>query len=201
MRLLSSGASPFARKVMVVAHELGLAGRIEVEQASVSPVGNGDAVAAVNPLGKIPALVLDDGRALYDSRVICEYLDHVAGGGAFPSEPDQRFAALRLQSMADGLLDAALAARYETFLRPEAFRWSDWVTGQKDKIARCLDRLEEECAAFGERVDIGTIAVACALGYLDLRFAEDRWRDGRPRLAAWHERIAARDSMKATAPG
>ncbi|MDX6750004.1 glutathione S-transferase [Geminicoccaceae bacterium 1502E] len=201
MRLLNSGASPFARKVRVVAHELGLQGRVAVEDVAASPVSPSEAVSSVNPLGKIPALVLEDGSALYDSRVICEYLDSLGGGGrVFPAAAGERFEALRLQALADGLLDAALAARYETMLRPEPFRWSDWVSGQKGKVARALDRLEEECAGLGERVDIGTIAIGCALGYLDLRFADDRWRDGRPKLAAWYERFAARPSMQATRP-
>lgn len=201
MRLLSSGASPFARKVLVTAHELGLRDRLEVLPVTTSPTATAEAVSAVNPLGKIPVLVLDDGRALYDSRVICEYLDGLAGGGGmFPAAGEARLEALRLQALGDGLMDAAIATRYETWLRPEAFRWSEWTLGQKAKYGRALDRLEEECTDFGERIDIGTVTVGCALSYLDLRFAGDRWRDGRPRLAAWHEPMAARASMQATRP-
>ncbi|MCS6878043.1 MAG: glutathione S-transferase [Geminicoccaceae bacterium] len=201
MRLHTSPASPFGRKVAVVLHETGLWDRVERRDATLSPIAPDPVVCAANPLGKIPCLELDDGTALYDSRVICEYLDGLhAGPRLFPPEGPARFAALRLQALADGMLDTAVGLRYETFLRPETFRWPEWIAAQKLKITRALDRLEGECEGFGERIDIGTLALACALGYLDFRFAEDRWRDGRPRLAAWYARMAARPSMVATVP-
>ncbi len=201
MRLYTSPASPFGRKVAVVLHETGLWPRVERRDLTTSPIDQNPALVAVNPLGKIPCLELDDGTVLYDSRVICEYLDGLhEGPRLFPAAGPERFTALRLQALADGVLDCAVGTRYETFLRPEALRWPEWIAGQKLKIARALDRLEEECASFATRIDIGTLAVACALGYLDFRFAEDRWRDGRPQLAAWYERMAQRPSMQATRP-
>jgi glutathione S-transferase len=201
LRLHTSPASPFGRKVAVVLHETGLWPRVERRDASLSPIAPDTAVCAANPLGKIPCLELDDGSALYDSRVICEYLDGLhAGPKLFPAEAPARFEALRLQALADGILDAAVGVRYETFLRPEPLRWPDWIAAQKLKVTRALDRLEQECEGFAGRIDIGTLAIACALGYLDFRFADDRWRDGRPRLAGWEAKIAQRPSLAATRP-
>jgi glutathione S-transferase len=201
MRLHTNPASPFGRKVKVLAHEAGLIGRLELQDRALSPVSPDDAVAADNPLGKIPCLVTDDGQALYDSRVICEHLDSLHGGPRlFPAEGPERWRVLTLQALGDGLMDAGVAARYEGVLRPEPYRWGSWIDGQKLKVTRGLDRLEELAEGFGEAVDIGAIAAACALGYLDFRFPEDRWRDGRPRLAAWFERFDERPSMRATRP-
>ena len=131
--------------------------------------------------------------------MICEYLATRSGGSIFPTG-DERWPALCLHALADGLLDAALLARYELMLRPDTLRWVDWIAGQKAKIGRALDELEAIAPGFAERLDIGTITVGCALGYLDFRFAEDAWRNGRPHLTAWYERFARRPSMVATAP-
>jgi glutathione S-transferase len=203
MRLHTNPASPFGRKVKVLAREAGLIERIEPVDQALTPVSPNDAVVAANPLGKIPCLATDDdgGLALYDSRVICEYLDSLHDGPRlFPAEGPARWRALTLQALGDGIMDAGVGTRYESVLRPEGYRWGDWIDGQKLKIARGLDRLEELAENFGETVDVGVIAAACALGYLDFRFPEDRWRDGRPRLAAWFERFDARPSMQATRP-
>jgi Glutathione S-transferase len=199
MKLFSSGASPYARKVAVAAHETGLIDRIEIVAATVSPVGASNAeVAAANPLGKVPALVLDDAQTLFDSRVIVDYLDHLSGGRLIPAG-EGRWRALRDQAAADGLLDAALLARYERVLRPEPLRWADWDAGQIAKITRALDALEADFVP-QEAPHIGDIAVACALGYLDYRFEDLAWRAGRPKLAAFAEAFAARPSMQATRP-
>lgn len=202
MKLHSSPASPFGRKVKVLAHETGLFSNLTISLAPTSPVGPDIGLVGDNPLGKIPCLVLDDGTALYDSCVICEYLDTTHSGvPMFPGRGPARWAALRLQALGDGIMDAALLARYETFLRPEPFRWPAWLDGQLDKVARALDALETADAGdFGDRIDVGTITVACALGYLEFRFAMLAWRTGRPRLAAWFERFAARPSMMETVP-
>ena len=200
MLLHTNPASPFGRKVAVVAHETGLASRIEIRDQAVSPVSPNDAVAAANPLGKIPCLVTDDGEALYDSRVIAEYLDGLHGGTRlFPAGGEARWRTLRRQALGDGIMDAAVAARYEAVLRPEAHRWDGWVEGQKRKVARGLDRLEAEAADL-DGVDIGLIAAGCALGYLDFRYPDWPWRPARPRLAAWFERFDARASMQQTRP-
>lgn len=202
MRLHSNPASPFGRKVKVLAIETGLFDRIEVHQVQTTPVGPDPSLVADNPLAKIPCLVLADGFALYDSRVICEYLDTLHGGPRmFPPEGPARWAALQLQSLADGTTEAALLARYESFLRPEPQRWLAWIDGQLDKVTRGLDRIESvEASSFGERLDIGVIAVACALGYLDFRFPAMAWRTSRPTLEAWYEQFATRPSMLATKP-
>ncbi len=201
MRLHVSPASPYARKVLVVAHEAGLEAHIETVQASVSPVAIDTAVVADNPLGKIPCLVTDAGEALYDSRVIAEYLDsRHAGHKLFPHEGPARWLALRREALADGICDASILCRYETVLRPEDRQWQDWLAGQGEKVRRALDRLEQEVESFPVLPDIGQIAVAVALGYRDFRFAADEWRGARPRLAAWHANFAARPSMQATVP-
>lgn len=197
MKLFSSGASPYARKVAVAAHETGLIDRIEIVGVTVTPVSVNPEVAAANPLTKVPTLVLDDGTALYDSRVIVEYLDHLSGGRLVPAG-DDRWRVLRDQATADGLMDAALLARYERALRPEPLRWAEWDAGQVGKVERALDVLEAEFRPAQDAPQIGDIAVACALSYLDLRFAELGWRTGRPKLAAFAEAFAARPSMTAT---
>jgi glutathione S-transferase len=201
MHLHYSYASPYVRKVMVVAIETGQRDALELTPRKVVPVAANDEVNRDNPLGKVPCLVTDDGQALFDSRVICEYLDSRHGGQKlFPAAGAARWTALRRQAQADGILDAGILARYETLLRPEERRWPDWVAGQKAKMARALDGLEGEAARFGDTLDIGTIAIACALGWLDFRYAADDWRSGRPALAAWFERFAQRPSLAATLP-
>lgn len=200
MKLSFSSASPYVRKVRVVAHEVGLDGKIESFSAQVAPTKFNAEFAKSNPLAKVPALVLDGGEALYDSPVICEYLDHLGGGKLFPAPGPARWTALRRQALADGLLDAALLTRYEMTLRPENLRWKDWSDGQMSKITTALDALEAEASKLGGTVDIGTITIGCALGYLDFRFGDMGWRTGRPKIAAWFEQFNARPSMKATMP-
>lgn len=199
MQLYSSPASPFARKVRVSAHELGLAGRIELVNISLSPVNPHGELRARNPLGKIPALITDAGETLYDSAVICEYLDALAGGNRlFPAAGQARWSALRRQALADGLADAAVLVRYERTIRPTTLQWREWIEGQFLKIRTGLDALEKETleGAF----DIGAVSVACVLGYLDLRYADERWRETRTRLAAWYAAVSERPSLIATRP-
>ena len=199
MKLYYATASPFVRKVMVLAIETGLIDDIELVKVALSPVQPDADVCADNPLGKIPTLVRDDGGALFDSRVICEYLDGLHDGPRmFPESGEARWTALRRQALVDGILDAAVSTRYETFLRPEELRWRDWVDGQMGKVRRGLDVLEGE--RLNGAIDIGTIAVACMLGYLDFRFPDEGWRDARPGLAAWYEEMAARPAMTRTVP-
>jgi glutathione S-transferase len=179
-------ASPYARKARLAASLLGLADKIDIAGVDLSDPN--DSIRAQNPLGKIPALVLDDGSSLYDSRVIAEYLDHLAGGGKlFPADPARRFEALRLQALGDGINDAALLIRYESFARPEALRHAATVELQQGKIDRGLAALE--AAPPKGDIHIGHLAVACALGYLDLRF-DGAWRAAHPRLVAWLDDFA-----------
>ncbi|MFN0186894.1 MAG: glutathione S-transferase [Aquabacterium sp.] len=196
MQLFFSTTSPYVRKCLVTAEEAGLGSRIQLLPAAAHPVQRDASIVARNPLGKVPTLVTDDGVALYDSRVICEYLDSLGGGRLFPREGAARWHALTLQSLADGILDAALLARYETALRPEALRWADWTAGQLDKVATSLASLDSGATALHDGADIGTIAVACSLGYLDLRFADMGWRGRYPRLAAWAAAFGQRPSMQ-----
>jgi len=201
MKLYMSVTSPYVRKVRILARETGLAARIEEIPASVSPVAPDERVSRANPLGKVPALLLDDGSALYDSAVICEFLDGLhAGRRLFPPAGPARWTALKLQAEGNGLLDAAILARYELALRPEPLRWPEWVAGQKTKVAGVLDALERGADALAGDLTIGGITVACALGYLDFRFADDAWRTGRPRLAAWFAAISSRESLRSTMP-
>jgi glutathione S-transferase len=201
MKLHFAAASPFVRKVRIVAIELGLAERVELVEQLTTPVNTPLELVQDNPLGKIPCLVPDDGDALYDSRVICAYLGSVAGGETmFPAGGAACWTALRRQALGDGLLDAGVLLRYETFLRPEQLRWPDWMEAQQGKIMRSVDEMAREVDGFGVEPDIGTIACAVGLGYIDFRFAELDWRAGRPELAAWYETMQVRPSFAGTAP-
>lgn len=200
MRIYFAAASPFVRKCLIAAAELGLREKIELVTAAAHPVNRDKNLVAHNPLGKIPTLITDDGTVLYDSRVICEYLNALGDGHLLSREGNARWSVLTEQALADGVMDAAVLTRYETFARPEQLRWKDWVTGQLEKVTSGLDALESRAASFGDRVDVGTIAFGCALGYLDFRFASLGWRDTRPNTSAWFERFGARASMVATRP-
>lgn len=186
--LRSSPASPFGRKVKITASVLGLLDRIEIVPADTNDPA--EPLRQQNPLGKIPTLVLEDGTTLFDSRVIAEYLDDLADGGIFPAGKE-RFVQLRLQALADGLCDAALLQVYETRFRPEEGRNAAWVANQAGKVSRALAALEAAPPAFADKSRIGEIALACALGYLDLRFA-GAWRAEHPRLVAWLDAFAAK---------
>ena len=198
MKLHYSPTSPYVRKVMIVAIETGQAAKIDKPTANMA-----DAAAPYakdNPLAKVPALVTDDGLALFDSPVICEYLDSLHGGAKmFPAPGAARWRALRQQALADGILDAALLRRYE-MQRPQQLQSQDWADKQKLKMTRALDALESEAAQLDGPLTIGTITVGCTLGYLDLRFAAERWRQGHPKLASWYEKTAKRQSFLDTVP-
>jgi glutathione S-transferase len=187
--LRSSPASPFGRKIKIAAGVLGLDDQIEIQPADTTDPT--DTVRKQNPLGKIPALVLEDGMVLFDSRVILEYLDHRAGGGRIvPTDASARFAALRLQALADGMMDAAILLIYEGRWRPADRREAKWVDHQAGKVARALAALEADPPILDAPPDMGRIALACALGYQDFRFAGS-WRKDHPRLVAWLDKFAA----------
>ena len=198
MKLFWSSRSPFVRKVMAVAHEVGIAGRIRTERVVVGANNPNADVMAVNPLNKIPTLVLDDGTALYDSRVICEYFDTLHDGPKlFPADPALRWPALWRQALGDGLMDVILLRLGEQGRPPQA-QSEKHLAAYRLKIATTLDRLEGEADGLAEPVRIGHIAVGCALAHLDFRFAADDWRTGRGKLARWHAGFARRPSMQAT---
>jgi glutathione S-transferase len=200
MILRSSPASPFGRKVRIAIALLDLADKIEIQETDLnSPT---DTIREQNPLGKIPTLLRDDGTAFYDSRVILDYLDHVAGGGKIvPREPAARFDALRMQALCDGALDASLLIVYEGRYRPEDKRVQTWIERQADKVKRGLDVLEAAPPKITPMPDVGQITLACLLGYRDFRFANDDWRKAYPRLRVWHDQFAAQvPAFAATKP-
>ena len=189
MILRSAPASPFARKVRIAASLLGLASEIEVRPANADDVA--DTLRKENPLGKLPVLIAEDGSTYYDSRVIVEYLDHRAGGGrVIPREAPARFDTLRLQALCDGLLDACLLLVYENRYRPADKHVQSWIDRQNEKIARGMKVLEAAPPKLTAVPDVGQIALACLLGYRDLRFA-GTWRKEYPALLAWHDKFAA----------
>lgn len=200
MKLFYSATSPFVRKCLVSARELGLSERLELLPAVAHPVNRDRTLVARNPLGQLPTLITDDGTVLYDSRVICEYLNSLGDGHLLPLEGPLRWTVLVEQSLADGILDAAVLTRYETAVRPESLRWNDWITGQLDKVTCALAQIEQLAQGLGARVDIGTIAIGCALGYLDFRFPSLGWRDRAPTTARWFNEFAQRRSMMETVP-
>ncbi len=199
MQLVSSPLSPFVRKVRALLHETGLADQVTEIPVTTSPLDTPPEVISANPLGRIPALLRDDGPAIYDSRVICRYLDAQAGAGLYPEA--RLWDVLTLEATADGIMDSCVLMIYETRLRAEGARSEAWVEAQWAKIARALDALEARWMShLAGPLDMGQIALACALGYIDFRFDARGWRTGHPALAAWYEGIAARDSMARTAP-
>ena len=194
MKLRYSPTSPFVRKVLVVAIETGLDGRIERVPTTVVPVQPNEDLSHQNPLMKVPTLVTDDGQVLFDSRVICEYLDSLhTGSRLIPAANTARWTALRQQALGDGILDAGVLNRYETAVRPKDKQWAEWSAGQMRKIRNGL-------AALDGPLTIGPIAIGCALGYLDFRYAGEGWRERHPALAKWYAEFAKRKSMLATVP-
>ena len=200
MKLRHSPASPYVRKVSVTALEVGLGDRIESVHTETNDPKNG--LRDENPLGKVPTLITDDGEALCESPVICEYLDSLGSQTLYPPVGPERWRALNLAALADGIMDASLVRLLEVRLRPEDKRSESIMRRQKEKISRALDSLEKQAAdgRLDGPVTIGEVALGCALGYLDFRFDADKWRDGRPALARWFEGFAARPSMQATQP-
>jgi glutathione S-transferase len=201
MKLHWSPRSPFVRKVMIVAHEIGIADRLDYVRTVVMTSKPNPELMLENPLSKLPTLVLDDGAVLYDSPVICEYFDGLHGGPKlFPAAGKERFTALRRQALADGFMDFLLLWRNEE-TRPADHRSQQHLASfaaRKDAVVTSLEKEapELEASAFS----IGHVAIGTSLSYLDFRFAEQDWRKGHPRIAAWHEQFAARPSVLATEP-
>jgi len=193
MKLRYSTTSPFVRKVHVLALETGQIEKIEL----VKTVTTDPDLSRNNPLQKVPAMELDDGSSLYDSRVICEYLDAQSGGKFFPPAGPARWTALRRQALADGMMDAAVLRMMET-KKPENLRSADWDKRQKLKVTQGLAVLEGD--HLGPQLDIGTLSVAIVLDYLDFRFKAEDWRPAHPKLAAWHKTFSERASLKKTLP-
>lgn len=200
MKLYGNDASPFVRKVLVAASETGLRDRIDYQALAVVPTQHNAEMAAVNPLMKIPTLIADDGAALFDSRVICEYLDTLHQGRKLvPAAGPDRWRVLRFAAMCDGMLDAGLLVRYEHAFRPKELHWEVWLEAQRVKSRQALDQAARELNP-AEPINLGQIALACAIGWLELRKPLGDIRPGRDKLFAWYEQFIQRPSMQATLP-
>lgn len=198
MQLLMSPASPFVRKVRVLIREAGQTGAVEEVTVTTTPMASDPAVLAANPLGKIPALIRPDGPAIYDSRVITRYLDDRFRAGLYPAS--RLWEVLTIEATADAIMDAAVAMTYEARFRPAELQFPDWQDAQWAKITRALDALGDLWAShLSGPLDMGQIAVACALNYLDLRHDARGWRTGRDGLDDWCAAFNARPSMASTA--
>ena len=198
MKLHWSPRSPYVRKVMVCAHELGIVERIELVRSVAAMTKPNEKLMRDNPLSKIPTLVLDDGRVLFDSLVICEFLSDMAGGTLFPAAPEAKWQALRWHAFGDGLLDVLILWRNE---RERAAPSPELIDAFDRKTRASLALLDAEAGRLeAASFSIGHVTLACALGYLDYRFAALGWRALAPRLAAWHQPLVARPSIRATVP-
>jgi len=198
MKLYYAPASPFVRKVNIFAMEIGLDKKIE--WVRTNPWQAEDKLTAENPLSKIPTLITDDDKVIYDSRVICEYLDSLHNGDKLiPEKGEKRWQVLRLQALADGILDAGIL-RFMEKKRPTELQSKDWDNMQQKSVERGLDYLENSISDWRDNLDIGVITVACVLGWLDFRFADEDWRTRRPQLKSWFEPFSKRPSMVKTMP-
>ncbi len=201
IKLTHSPTSPFVRKAMMVALEAGLTGRLKLVPSD--PWNPEDPLPDTNPLGKVPALVAADGSVFAGSALVCEYLDSLhEGRKLFPEDPAERWRALRLHSLADGVLEAAVARIIEQLRRPKDYQWEGWIDRQNGKIAKTLDVIERAAAAgeLAEEPTIGELTLASALGYLDFRFPDIGWRNERPALTAWYATMLERPSVAQTQP-
>ncbi len=200
MKLCYSPTSPYVRKVTVTALEKGLDAKIERVAMSASPIKPDVALTSKNPLGKVPCLITDEGRALFDSPVICAYLDSLKAPALRPTGTAQ-FDDMTLEALADGLLDAGILLRYEATLRPEPKRWDDWVNGQMGKMMGAIKAMDTVHAKqLTGPVTPGQIAVGCAMGWFDFRNGHIDWRKDSPKLAAFMKSFSERPSMLATKP-
>jgi len=184
---------------MVTAHETGLIDQIETVDGATTPLDPADSVVAINPVGRIPALVTEDGQALVDSRVICRYLNHRAGASLYGSG-DGEFPIIAREALAEGMIDSSLLVAYEGRMRPEELRHQPWVEGQTAKASRGISAFNARVGELGGDLSIDKIALGCALGYADFRLPDLGWRDDNAALAAWYADFSQRPSMVATAP-
>ena len=199
MKLMYSPLSPYVRKTMVVAHELGLVDKLELVERSGTPLDPNEDIVAANPVGRIPALILDDGSVLTDSRVICRYYNHI-GGGALYGSGEAEFPIIAREALAEGMIDSALLCAYEWRLRPEEMRFQPFVDGQRAKVLRGAQAFEKRIGEMSGDLTIDKIALGCALGYIDFRLPDLGWRDSCPKLEAWYAKFAQRPAMQATKP-
>lgn len=200
MKLFCAPASPFVRKTLMVLRETNQLDDVEIVPASGNVLDAGSIPLNQNPLGKIPVLEADDGTAIYDSRVICRYLDDRANAGLYLTGKDQ-WDCLTLEATADGIMEAAILMVYEFRIRPEQYQFQGWVEGQWNKAERAITMLNNRwIGSLSGPLHIGQIAAACALGYCDFRLPDRDWRSANPELAAWYEEFSKRPSFQATIP-
>lgn len=200
MKLHGDLISPFFRMCLVTAHEVGLAGKVQPVETKVTPVTINADLMQLSPVGKIPVLVTDHNHPIYDSRVIIEYLCHVSGNKTLiPDDGVKRFRVLTLTALGQAVAEAGVAQRYETAVRPQGLQWREWMDRQALRVKSEFDDLETTWEKDLQEITAGSIAVAVALAYLDFRIPDWQWREGRPRLKAFHEAFSARPSMQATA--
>ncbi|WP_415806675.1 glutathione S-transferase [Bordetella muralis] len=202
MQLLYAPTSPFVRKVMVCAHLTDQIEQIQLLDSAANPIKRDARIATHNPLAKVPTLILDNGQALYDSRVICKYLASLTGDTRlYPVDSSKQWQALMRQELGNGLLDAALLARYELTARPIEKQWPAWREAQLTKVAACLKDIEAQAPTLPvDAPTIGEVTLGCALGYLDFRFPEIDWRADHPQAASWNEAFQKLPAMLATVP-
>src|SRR5215475_6758107 len=200
MKLTFSPASPFARKVRIAAIELGLIDKIELVPASVAPTQANEDYQRISPLKKLPVLITGQGDVILDSYVIVEYLNEIAGGSLIPDYGPNRWKVKSDHSLLQGMLDSMLLCRYEAMVRPEAMRWKTWSDDHWNRVWRGLARFEASDDVLNGPFTIAQIALVCVLGYADFRFADCGWRKAYPKLAAFHETIMKRPSIKDTVP-
>lgn len=198
MKLYYSPTSPFVRKINVFAIEAGL--DKQIEWVKTNPWQVEDILTAENPLSQVPTLITDDGMVLYDSSVICEYLDSLhTGKKLIPEKSKLRWQVLRLQALADGILDAGIL-RFLEKKRSSELQSIDWDAVQKKSVERSLDYLENTVPDWDENLNVGVLSIACALGWLDFRFSDEDWRVNRSKLNSWYEQFSTRPSMTQTMP-
>jgi len=201
MKLTFSPASPFARKVRIAAIELGLIDKIEFVPTAVVPGQANDEYTRINPLKKLPALILDNGDVVLDSYVIVEYLDELAGGGKLiPASGPNRWRVKSDHSLLQGMLDSMLLCRYERMVRPQGLQWQAWSDDHWNRAWSGMARFERQADVLSRPLDIVQIALTCVLGYADFRFADCGWRKAYPNLDAFHERMLSRPSVKISVP-
>jgi glutathione S-transferase len=202
MKLTFSPASPFARKVRIAAIELGLINRIELVTVKVAPTEPNDQyMHDINPVKKLPALILDNGDVIVDSYVIVEYLDELAGGGKLiPASGPTRWQVKTNHSILQGMLDSMLLCRYESVLRPQDLRWQAWSDDHWNRVVQGMAHFERKADVLNGPFDVAQINLVCVLGYADFRFPEHDWRKTNPKLAAFHEKLLQRPSVSVSLP-
>jgi len=199
MKLCYSPTSPYVRKVLVTAKELGLFDQMEMHGGDTTNIFVG--INPANPLGKLPSLEIEDGVLLFDSIVICEYLDSLSDSAdLFPGTGLEHAKLMTLHALANGMTEAAFQRRFDSSAMPEGEGSPSWCARLKVSMENSLNELEARVSQFDGKLDIATIAIGCALGYHDLRFSFENWREGRPQLTAWYDDFSSRPSMTDTVP-